>query len=354
MLRKLIVFSLTAFLLLLATTLPLFAESVEPREASDCVSLAENERVTAHLETKESVNWYTFEMKTDGDAMICVSVQGNWTTFYQWTLTVIDSDKMTELQSVNVQDSANTTTLCLNDLKKGTYYIKIGATNHFSDKEYTVAIYTSNPAGLPEGDKNSVRLMDEPGLICQIDGHSFVKTNPGEAYAALYRNPEGAIVPILIGKEKSAVEYVFLDTGDIVTSVGTFEIDGEIYYATNADWLDKYTSKLSYQKYTEDQLYLSEEQHKVCEDTVKDIMNRLEMNEKGVLWYFISNYWWLVLLFIGIGVFLFFLFGTKGSGDDSGGYGGGGGGFVPPPDDDSDAWGRPAGTSGPPVSGEGI
>ncbi len=352
MLRRFFALSLTALLLLFATVLPLYAQDTEiPKDAS----LLGSTPITEHLESEEDVNRHAFEMKEKGDAVICVTVEGNWSTLHYWTLSVLASDGQTLLQTVNVKDGAGATVLPLNALERGTYYVEITATKHFSTKDYTLALYTAPSSDLPAGDENTVRWMEQPGAICQIDGHSFVKLNSGGAFAALYRNPEGAIVPILISKDKSAVEYVFLTTGDIVkAATWDVTIDGETYYFTNADWLDKYTDRLKYQIYREEQLYLSEEQTKACEDTVKDILDRVEMNEKGAVWYFISNYWWLVLILVAIGLLAFSIIKTNGNDDDIGTGGYGGGGFVPPPDDDSDAWGRPAGTRGPPVSGDGI
>ncbi|MBQ8173971.1 MAG: hypothetical protein IJ009_01065 [Clostridia bacterium] len=341
MTRKILFFLLLAVTLFATLALPLGA-AAEPSEP-------QTNFIRDNLTSASDVNLHTFEMTEAGHLVLRFEIPDGGTTMYRWRATVLSADGQAVSEAVKIKDVLTPTFITLTDLSAGSYTVRMEATSNYTNKAYDLAILPAYASVLPEGGKNEVRVMDGAGLICQIDGHSFVKLYDGVALAALYRVDDGGIVlPMLVSLDNKAVEYIHVETGEHVKA-SSMEVNGKTYYYSYADWVDRYHGT-GYQTYREGELYLANDGSSAWEDA-KAIIVQYEKNEKGAFMYYLSHYWgWgVAVILIAAAIWVKIKFFPSSGGDDDNYYGGGSGGAYTGPGkaSDSDAYGRPYGPGGP-------
>lgn len=176
-----------------------------------------------------------------------------------------------------------------------------------------------------QGPVIEVSKADE--VICELDGNKFIKLTDGAAYAGLYRNEKGAIVPMLISEDKEAVQYVETATGKTVyANFYTYEVGDKEYYFSDGDYVEKYVE--GWQSKDDLPVYYTDTQHYTCSDVAKDIIkNRAAENNGGWLLHIIKSYWYWPIVIAAV-VFLFIKtkpYFSSYSSDDDYSYGSSGG-----------------------------
>lgn len=241
--------------LMIFTLIPVFAEEPITEEPvteetvvpAPSVTPIPKDGLTDHLETAEDVKWYSFELSNEGAVLISVqSLQERWTGYtYYWYATLYAADMETVIAGESIRGADYLTTLSAGDLAPGTYYLKINsvAFNNplmagFTNESYQLSLKTFDYAAKPTYEKDRVLVLTSADqFICRLGDTYFYKLNDGEAYAALFYNKKGVIVPVLISEQKEAVEF-FASDGTLVPAYEfPHEYEGKKYYYSNSDCL---------------------------------------------------------------------------------------------------------------------
>ena len=269
--------------------------------------------LVGHLENESDINRYTFEFAEAGDAVIFVqAMQENWTGYtYYWNAAVYHSDG-TLLAESRLKGSNELNFIALDNLEAGTYFVEISAVKTanplmggFTTDPYEIALIRCYNSYTPSFD-DEVQVFDQKyQIIGKVGETFFIKTGEGRAFGAFYRNDGGAILPMLVSESAEAVNYIVSSTGDHTKSsyAPSVEKDGVTYYYTNAHWIDRDTeNKQEWQSQDEaNYLFIDERQDPIM---AEELLIEVEKAEKGLFWYYLSNYWYVPLLII---VFLGFL-----------------------------------------------
>ena len=276
-----------------------------------------SEGIVDSLADKKDKKLYSFSMDEPGDAVVLIqSLQKSWSGYtYYWHADVIDRDGQNILKKADVSGGDRVTVIALNNLEGGTYHVSIGcpASSNplmagFSGDEYRVLIKRFyNDTEVSFSGKGVMTFKKSGDLLGQIDGTYFLKLNDGEAYSAFYKNENGAIVPVLIGETKESVEFLVSSSGEIATAASlTFKYDGKEYYCSYSDNIDSYTDRLNTE--ADAPYYFSNAEEKICNRIIKDILRQKEREDKGAVWFYISNYWIHALVVVGIALILVIVF----------------------------------------------
>ena len=291
--------------------------------------------VIDHLVSKDDIKCYSLEMSECGDVIIFVTgLQEEWDGYpYHWCCTVYEYDTAAVLASANVRGYSKNygpTILSIPKLDSGTYHVQMesaGSVNPlmttFTDDPYSIQIlkyYSSTPFAY---DGDGIQTFHNANdILWTFDGTGFLKRNDGECFGALMKTKRGDCVPVLIGTEESAVEYIVSSTGEIVSAEGPFrhENSGVDYYYSNCGNIKSYTNQ-SPKTSSLPILFVNTTSPSIAAGEMADKMLEEALGEK--------EYWWLInggkvkvacMVLIGLVVFiaLCVLFG-RGSGGDSGG-----------------------------------
>ncbi len=282
----------------LTTDEPITEETVIPEPT---ITPIPEDGMTDHLETAEDVRWYSFTLSEPGEGLIYLqSLQEVWTgyTFY-WYTTVYASDMETVITETSVRGADHLTTFALEDLSAGTYYLKIQSVAYnnplmadFTDDPYQITVHTFYHSTERTYEHDGVQIMSNADeLICKLNTTFYIKLNDGEAFVALYRNQNNAIVPFLISETKEAVEYMVSDGTIVRAAPNPKIIDGTEYYYSNADSVPfHYFDKNACPFYFSSKAGPS--------DLINDVLERYEIDaDGGEFLYFIKNYWgWLLVI----------------------------------------------------------
>lgn len=306
------------------TLIPVFAEETTTEETvvpePEIIPIPED-GITDNLETAEDVGWYSIELSEEGVAVLFIqSMQEHWTGYtYYWYATVYADDMKTVIAETPVKGVDNLTTLSLENLSAGTYYIKVNSsaftnplTAGFTSDSYNITVRKLYNSVELTYEHDGVQVFSSAyEIIGALDGTYFIKLNEGKAFSAFYCNSKGAIVPVLISENKEAVEYLVSSSGEMaVASSITIEYDGKTYYYTYADSIDKYSNRTRGSNGIP--YYYSDVQTKICSDLIKDILSEKELQESGAFSYFFANYWYLLLIIPAvIGVILLLIFNSS-------------------------------------------
>ncbi len=221
----------------------------------ETVTPLDSQQVEDHLAVPQQVNWYSFSLPEAGSALLMIqSLQENWNGYtYSWNATVYAADRKTVLEQAQVRGAWYMTPLSVDGLDAGTYYVAISTVasmtnplmSGFADDPYRLTLTKLIPSAIPAREAGGVATLTQAGeIICAIDSTYFVKINNGEAKAALRENTYNAIVPVLVGESKEAVQYVVSGSCQVAGSeTHTAEQDGVIYYYTTGEGIGKYTDK---------------------------------------------------------------------------------------------------------------
>jgi len=298
--------TLTVFLLLLAVLYsPLLTYAAEASAAQE--QTVSDVPITDHLETEGDTRRYFFEFAESGDAAILLRAkQDSWGGYtYYWRIRVYAAGATEPIADQNAKGHNNLTVVALDNITAGRYVVEVSSPKSgnplmagFTTDPYEIAVLSLYDSYDPDFEKDELALFDQQyQVIGKVDGTWFIKTGGGAAYGAFYRNDEGAILPILLSEDENAVSYFISSTGEHVTTSESVEKDGKTYYYTAAHWVDRYEKG-----------WQSEKDANYCffdvegdADAAEEILIKLEKQEKGLFWYFVSNYWYwplLVLLFI--------------------------------------------------------
>lgn len=295
------------------------------------------------LTDPEQERWYAFEMEEPGDAVVSAAgLQEQWDGFtYHWQCAVYGVDRETVLACADVRgysEAEGPAFLSAPDLEAGTYYVRMtraGSSNPFmagfTTDPYQLRLYRYYPAasggsGGEEGDIQTFRAAGD--ILWSFDGTAFIKLNDGECRVALMQNKSGAVVPILIGTEETAVEYVVSSTGKKVTAQGPWtHRDSDTQYWYSDSGIVKSYSDRSPSTASLPMLFIDSRDALTA---AKAMVDKLLQDEMGA-W----SYWWFkhgqavglgagALALIVVAIVLAKLFG--GGGDGGGSSGGGGDG----------------------------
>lgn len=319
-----------AFILALSLCLllPAFAaeDEAEALTPTDVKAISED-NLEDNLEQKGDTNWYSFEMTETGDAVLLFRAKMQWASGYShnWKATVYSSDMEPVVEDRELETFKALTVINLKELKTGKYYVHIEAT-HFDKAPYDIAVvrcYYSKPVTF---EQDGVQIFTETNqIIGEIDGTYFIKVGEGTAYGVFHKNEEGALLPLLISEDKSAVSFVVSTTEQVSESSSGgyyFRHEGTEYHYSAANWMDKYSENNSFSKAP----YYHFSDTSISDKCIKNIFNQLEKQEKGMFMYIVSNFWyWPLIIAAVIGGILalkFYTGGNSSSSDDE--YSGGG------------------------------
>lgn len=214
--------------------------------------------LTDHLASREEVKWYSFEMTEPGDAVLMVTgLQDHWDGYaYHWTCVLYASDRESAIAGEHVRGYSQAdgpSVLSAPGLAAGTYYIRMTSASSsnplmasFTEDPYELRLLRYYPSqAAAAGSYREIKVFRNAGdVLWAFDGTAFLKLYDGECYGALMENSKGAVVPVLIGAEKTAVEYIVSSTGERVTA-GTawhYEPLGEEgWYYAGGGYIDPYT-----------------------------------------------------------------------------------------------------------------
>lgn len=302
---------LASFLaLMICTQIPAFAEepiTAEPiteENVAPAPSVAPipEDGLTDHLETAEDVKWYSFALPYEGAVLISVqSLQQRWTGYtYYWYATLYASDMETVITGVSVRGADHLTTLSASDLAAGTYYLKINSVAMgnplmagFTDEAYQLSLSTFDYAAKPTYENDRVLVLSSANqFICQLGETYFYKLHDGEAYAALFCNSKGVIVPVLISEQKEAVEFYASD-GTLVHAYDyPHEYEGKEYYYS-------YSDSLTCQTGNEKPFFFLFSQSRVNGAIVNEIVKQHTHDVSGgfnLLQFIQDNWVWIVIV----------------------------------------------------------
>lgn len=269
--------------------------------------------LVGRLENRDDVNRYSFEFAEAGDALILVqAMQKNWSGYtYYWKASVYRSD-MTLLVESKLKGLNELNVISLDHIEAGTYFVEISSVNTenplmggFTTDPYEIALIRCYDSYTPVFDDEFQVFDQKYQVIGKVGGTYFIKAGEGTAWGAFYRNDEGAIIPMLVSENRDAVNYIVSSTGEYTKTSNTsaVEKDDVTYYHTNAHWINRYTEKTSGWQSESDANYLFIDERN--DSTVaEELLIEVEKAEKGLFWYYLSNYWYVPLLII---VFLGFL-----------------------------------------------
>lgn len=297
-----------------------------------------DEGVTDHLTDVDDVNWYQITLTEKGMAVIAIqSLQENWNGYtYNWHAAVYAADKKTLIKETGVRGYNYTTLLATGELEAGDYYLRVGTVSAsnplmagFTDKDYRVTATIAYASLQIEGSVEQTKTVSKAGeVICAIDGEIFVKLNDGEALVGLYRNPKGAIVPMLVSKEQTAASYMVMSTGVVAEGWSTPTDEG--YYYSQADSIEAYSEE--YRWVTDDlPLFFTDTQSQACADVADAILKQQAIElAGGKVPYFFKTHGKTLLIALAVVAGLVLWTRLKnlvggGSSDDGGSYSGGGG-----------------------------
>lgn len=214
--------------------------------------------LTDHLASREEVKWYSFEMTEPGDAVLMVTgLQDHWDGYtYHWTCVLYAADRESAIAGEHVRGYSQAdgpSVLSAPGLSAGTYYIRMTSASSsnplmasFTEDPYELRLLRYYPSqAAVTGSYREIKVFRNAGeVLWAFDGTAFLKLYDGECYGALMENSKGAVVPVLIGSEKTAVEYIVSSTGERVTA-GTawhYEPLGEEgWYYSGGGYIDPYT-----------------------------------------------------------------------------------------------------------------
>ena len=214
--------------------------------------------LTDHLASREEVKWYSFEMTEPGDAVLMVTgLQDHWDGYtYHWTCVLYAADRESAIAGEHVRGYSQAdgpSVLSAPGLAAGTYYVRMTSASSsnplmasFTEDPYELRLLRYYPSqAAVTGSYREIKVFRNAGeVLWAFDGTAFLKLYDGECYGALMENSKGAVVPVLIGAEKTAVEYIVSSTGERVTA-GTawhYEPLGEDgWYYSGGGYIDPYT-----------------------------------------------------------------------------------------------------------------
>lgn len=214
--------------------------------------------LTDHLASREEVKWYSFEMTEPGDAVLMVTgLQDHWDGYtYHWTCVLYAADRESAIAGEHVRGYSQAdgpSVLSAPGLAAGTYYVRMTSASSsnplmasFTEDPYELRLLRYYPSqAAVTGSYREIKVFRNAGeVLWAFDGTAFLKLYDGECYGALMENSKGAVVPVLIGAEKTAVEYIVSSTGERVTA-GTawhYEPLGEEgWYYSGGGYIDPYT-----------------------------------------------------------------------------------------------------------------
>ena len=214
--------------------------------------------LTDHLASREEVKWYSFEMTEPGDAVLMVTgLQDHWDGYtYHWTCVLYAADRESAIAGEHVRGYSQAdgpSVLSAPGLAAGTYYVRMTSASSsnplmasFTEDPYELRLLRYYPSqAAVTGSYREIKVFRNAGeVLWDFDGTAFLKLYDGECYGALMENSKGAVVPVLIGAEKTAVEYIVSSTGERVTA-GTawhYEPLGEEgWYYSGGGYIDPYT-----------------------------------------------------------------------------------------------------------------
>lgn len=214
--------------------------------------------LTDHLASREEVKWYSFEMTEPGDAVLMVTgLQDHWDGYtYHWTCVLYAADRESAIAGEHVRGYSQAdgpSVLSAPGLAAGTYYVRMTSASSsnplmasFTEDPYELRLLRYYPSqAAVTGSYREIKVFRNAGeVLWAFDGTAFLKLYDGECYGALMENSKGAVVPVLIGSEKTAVEYIVSSTGERVTA-GTawhYEPLGEEgWYYAGGGYIDPYT-----------------------------------------------------------------------------------------------------------------
>lgn len=214
--------------------------------------------LTDHLASREEVKWYSFEMTEPGDAVLMVTgLQDHWDGYtYHWTCVLYAADRESAIAGEHVRGYSQAdgpSVLSTPGLSAGTYYVRMTSASSsnplmasFTEDPYELRLLRYYPSqAAVTGSYREIKVFRNAGeVLWAFDGTAFLKLYDGECYGALMENSKGAVVPVLIGSEKTAVEYIVSSTGERVTA-GTawhYEPLGEEgWYYSGGGYIDPYT-----------------------------------------------------------------------------------------------------------------
>lgn len=214
--------------------------------------------LTDHLASREEVKWYSFEMTEPGDAVLMVTgLQDHWDGYtYHWTCVLYAADRESAIAGEHVRGYSQAdgpSVLSAPGLSAGTYYVRMTSASSsnplmasFTEDPYELRLLRYYPSqAAVTGSYREIKVFRNAGeVLWAFDGTAFLKLYDGECYGALMENSKGAVVPVLIGSEKTAVEYIVSSTGERVTA-GTawhYEPLGEEgWYYSGGGYIDPYT-----------------------------------------------------------------------------------------------------------------
>lgn len=276
-------------------------------------TLLSGEKLTDSLDYKTHSHIYDFDLTEKGDAVILIkSMQDGISAFtYYWTASLYTSD-MTPISKTPVEGSGKLTVISLDNIDKGKYYLEITSASSsnpllsgFTTEPYEITLLSLYHSFTPEF-KSGIQVFDKDlQIIGKIDDTFFIKVGEGAAYGAFYRNSKGALIPILVSKDSSAVNYIVSSTGQYTKTYNSPNIkkDGTTYYHTSADWIDKYSEKKEgwVSKESANYKYIDKD---TDSSAAKSVLKAVEKNEKGAFMYYLSNYWHVPLCIIVMIAFL--------------------------------------------------
>lgn len=234
--------------------------SPESKDGNPPAAAIGAEALTDRLASKDQVQWYAFEMTGPGDAVLIVTgLQDHWDGYiYHWQCAIYGSDRQSAITAANVRGYSETdgpSVLSAPGLAAGTYYVRMTSTSSsnplmttFITDPYQIQLlryYSSSPA--VSGTAGRIKSFQKAGdVLWSFDGTAFLKCNDGECYGALMENSRGAVVPVLISRDKQAVEYVVSGTGERVTAGSAWQYEplgGDSWYYSACGYINSYTGK---------------------------------------------------------------------------------------------------------------
>lgn len=253
--------------------------------------------MTGSLASKEDVRWHPFEMAEDGDAVIWArGLQDHWDGYaYHWRCAVFAADQETKISEMDVRgysEAEGPAVMPLPNLPAGTYYIRMTSTSSgnpfltaFTTEPYELKLLRVMNAARPAYAGDGVQTFSKAGeVLWNGDGTVFIKRNDGVCYGALVKSRDGAVIPVLIGEEPGAVEYIVSETGQVVGSTGPWKQEclGIDYYISDGAHIKRYTEKI-YQ--TESLPIFYVEKASAAAEAITDELGRAE--------YGALRYWWM-------------------------------------------------------------
>lgn len=216
-----------------------------------------DDTLTDNLSDEDEVKWYSFEMAEPGDAVLVVTgLQDHWDGYaYHWQCVICEADQESVITGANISGCSETngpSVLSVPGLAAGTYYVQMARARSsnplmatFTTDPYQMQLFRYYPTAYSApAANNQIQTFQNAGdILWAFDGTAFVKLHDGECYGALAKNIDGAIVPVLIGKEESAVEYVISSTGERVTATPLHyePLGDDSWYYSESRYVDAYT-----------------------------------------------------------------------------------------------------------------